>query len=961
VGEDGDVPMSGRPPRDLFEAALEIVPAERSAWLAAHCRDAEQRARLERMLAADAATTAKVVDQSVGALLDRVGEAQVDTPLIGTSVGPYRLLGKLGEGGSSIVFRAAREQAGVEQHVALKVLRRFLYTADEQRRFRDERRALGQLEHAGIARLIEGGITDTGTPYIALELVEGSSILVHARERALDLAQRLRLFVAVCRAVEAAHRALIVHRDLKPSNVLVTADGGVKLLDFGIAKLLDADAGDDATRTLHHAMTPAYAAPEQFTRGQITTATDVYSLGVLLGELITGQRRDPGETRTPSSTIDPATGVGVLPAPPEKTRRQIRGDLDNIVLHATADQPRRRYASAGALADDIERHLANEPVLAHPPSGWYRTGKFIARHRGGVATTLALLLSVVAALGLAVLQAREARREAARANHEAQQATREAQRANAVRDFVERLFEPLDEGVAPARQPTLSELVARGVQQVDADTSLPPAQRIDLMLMFARLNDRLGERAQSRALGRRAVDLAASALPASDPVAIGALTLHGEFAVADGDHEAGEAALRRALAAARAQDDPALIAVLDALAVVEMDRKRPAAALELEREALQQRRRRYGEGSESMATGYNNLGYGLVGVGRFEEAAQAYAQMHAIDARFRDPASYDVLLGLSNWGWALAQAGSMRAARRRLAEAEAGLEALGGKPRIGQVFNSQKLCIVELAAAGPHVAARSCERMLAITEQQTGGVGVFMGYSLRLEAARRMELGDLDTSASMLDRAMALHPDTPEHARGRALVLRTRGQLDLLRRDFAGARSAVLQALPLMEGVADENGSIVLHLHAILALACSEQPVAGCAPGDADALLRQLAAQVENRHPNMLWPRLVAARVMLHRGDAAGANAAIDDALSSARDTVEPTLPLLAAARLWYSAALAAQHDCDAAFAARAAALTHAEATGNSSNPGVTEAVRLFPRNSRCDEPDGAADEARLP
>ena len=283
-----------KPPslRDLFEAALELPPTERMAYLAQHCSEREQIAAIERMLEADQNMTPRLLDRSVDAVLERIGDVQPAASVAqsGTQVGPFTVLDKLGEGGSSIVFRAFREQAGVKQTVALKLLRRGLFSSEEQRRFRRERLALAQLQHPGIARLIEGGITENGIPYIALELIDGKPITDYVQANGLDVRDRLRVFTAACRAVEAAHRALIVHRDLKPTNVLVTREGNVKLLDFGIAKLLDGEP-DDSTRTQHHAMTPAYAAPEQFDHGMITTATDVYALGVLLNEMMTGSRR----------------------------------------------------------------------------------------------------------------------------------------------------------------------------------------------------------------------------------------------------------------------------------------------------------------------------------------------------------------------------------------------------------------------------------------------------------------------------------------------------------------------------------------------------------------------------------------------------------------------------------------------------------------------------------------------
>ena len=483
--------------RELFEAALALAPPQRPAWLAETPIDPGARAMLERMLAADVGERALPLDGSFENMLDRVGESGVDAPTIahGTAVGPFVLGERLGEGGSSIVFRATREQAGVQQVVALKLLRRGIYSGEEQRRFRSERRALAQLRHPGIARLIEGGVTDAGVPYIALELVDGEPITEHVRAHALDLAARLRLFVLVCRAVEAAHRALIVHRDLKPSNVLVTREGEVKLLDFGIAKLLDDGDLDDATRTQTLAMTPAYAAPEQFRHGLITAATDVYALGILLGELLTGHRREPGDTRTPSSQA--GVSAEAAPLPPAALRRALRGDLDNIVLRAIDAEPERRYASAGHLADDLQRHLDGQPVLAHPPSRMYRTRKFIARHRVGVAATLAFLVAVLGALGIALWQAGVANEQ--------------ARRAATIKDFLVDMFRASDPRVAqdkPRGQVSAKELLDLTAPRIAQEFGDDDETRIDLLGVAASIYRELGDEPRYRSLHEQQVALA---------------------------------------------------------------------------------------------------------------------------------------------------------------------------------------------------------------------------------------------------------------------------------------------------------------------------------------------------------------------------------------------------------------------------------------------------------------------
>jgi len=468
--------------RELFDALVELDPGARAAFLDRNEIDAEQRAFLDRMLAsrdsADSALPRSGPDELARAFVDT--EASF-LPQPGSRVGSFELIGVVGEGGSSTVFRAERTVDGVRQTVALKLLRRALYSPEAKRQFRRERLALAQLQHAGIARLIEGGVTESGFAYIALDFVDGVPITEYARARRLDLQARLELFVEVCRAVEAAHRALIVHRDLKPSNVLVTRDGKVKLVDFGIAKLLDAD---DETETRLPAFTPAYAAPEQRTGSPVTTATDVYALGVLLCELVTGQRVNDGSNRTPSGRIG-TQAIDDESATPV-TKRELRGDFDNIVMKAVAPEPERRYVSAGALVDDIERFLDDRPVSAHPPSAWYRTRKFVSRHRGGVAVAALFVLTVLSAFAVTVWQAGVARQEAAR--------------ANAVRDFLVSVFRSADATVPRDTRPSIDDILKSAAERLGKQDSLPDALRADLLLTLAQVAMSVGSHEQALAL-----------------------------------------------------------------------------------------------------------------------------------------------------------------------------------------------------------------------------------------------------------------------------------------------------------------------------------------------------------------------------------------------------------------------------------------------------------------------------
>jgi len=498
--------------RAMFDAARELDTAARAVFLAS--LDPAQRTYLERLLAADDADTTdhalRVDAASLVAALDE--PAQPPMPIAGQQLGAWQLIALIGEGGSSTVFRAVREHAGVRQDAAIKLLRRGLYTVDAQRQFRRERQALAQLNHPDIASLIEGVMTDSGLAYIVLELVDGVPITEYARSNALDLRARLRLLLRVCRAVESAHRALIVHRDLKPSNVLVTGEGHVKLLDFGIAKLLDAD---DETQTRLPAFTPAYAAPEQRSGGLITTATDVYALGILLGELLTGQRPGSGRSRTPSGQVDEHSAPGALPASAKVTRRQLKGDVDNIVLKAIAEEPERRYASAGALADDIERLLDGRPVVAHPPSRWYRTRKFVQRHRGGVAISALFLTAILAALGLALWEADVARHE--------------ADRAAEIQAFIENMFDPLKYNGVEDKPLTVQEAFQQGFERATQAFPDDVRLRADLTALFARINSQLGQAGASQELLERAYHFNEQAYGADDERTLNA---RNTFAVA---------------------------------------------------------------------------------------------------------------------------------------------------------------------------------------------------------------------------------------------------------------------------------------------------------------------------------------------------------------------------------------------------------------------------------------------
>jgi hypothetical protein len=391
---------------EVFDAAADAAPEDRDALLDRLCDgDPDLRAEVASLLAASAGANDRIA-AAVGGEAARVAGAATPRRL-----GPYRLEREIGHGGMGAVYLAVRDDDEYRTKVAIKLLHHGLETAQAVARFRDERQILATLEHPGIVRLLDGGSTEERLPYLVMEHVEGAPITAWADRRGLDVRGRVELFRKVCAAVAFAHQKLVVHRDIKPSNVLVTDAGEPKLLDFGIAKLLDPGAGREAaTRTGMRLLTPEYASPEQVRGEPVSTAADVYALGAVLYELLTGApaQRVEGEGIEALRAVlerDPPRPSAVAPA---GRQRAIAGDLDNIVMKALAKEVPRRYASVEALSDDLGRHLDGLPVLARAGTWTYRVGKLVRRSRGIIAAVGVVVASLSAATVISVRQARRA-------------------------------------------------------------------------------------------------------------------------------------------------------------------------------------------------------------------------------------------------------------------------------------------------------------------------------------------------------------------------------------------------------------------------------------------------------------------------------------------------------------------------------------------------------------------------
>ncbi len=624
----------------LFARALELPAGERTGFLDRTTADSPTlRAQLDALLDADPGAESFLED-AVGAGLGLVycpvdqpgetGETGAETawdwPADGARperrLGAHRLLAELGRGGMSRVFLAERVDGLYGQQVAIKLLLPGMDSRELLHRFETERRILARLEHPNIARLYDAGTTAHGAPYFVMEVIDGRPIDRFCDEEGLGVAARLRLFQQVCRAVHFAHQNLVVHRDLKPSNVLVTADGTPKLLDFGIAKLLDPEADGaaggadgDATRTVLRPMTPRYASPEQVSGDAVTTASDVYSLGVLLYRLLAGRLPfppdglPPGELERRIAEDDPPPPSAV--AEPPEIRRRLTGDLDTVVLCALAKEPARRYHSAEHFALDLERHLEGHPVSARPATFAYRASRFLRRHAWTAAATGAFAALLVA---FAVSTAIQSSRVAA-----------ERDRAERTARVLIDLFEVAD----PARGGTVTarEILDLGTTRVRREVEEPPALRATLLETIAGAYRKLG-------LYDRAEPLLAEALAlrrrgGGDRAALAtAIDQLGVIHALQGDYQGAEPLLAEALSLRERllePDDPDLATSLNNLALLRHDRGDYAGAAPLYRRALAaDARATYAPGAPANSITRSNFALLLYDMGHYQEAERNF-------------------------------------------------------------------------------------------------------------------------------------------------------------------------------------------------------------------------------------------------------------------------------------------------------------------------------------------------
>jgi serine/threonine-protein kinase len=723
----------------LFAAVLDIPAADRRAFLDEGCgSDRDLRQQVERLLAADASAGAFLAQPAVVPLDLTDGAAQAITPP--SRLGPYRLLREIGSGGMGTVYLARRDDAEYEREVAVKILRTGIGEPEAVHRFLAERQILARLEHPGIARLYDGGSTADGRPFLVMELVDGLPLDQYCDQHGLGIDARLALFGRVCAAVQHAHQNLLVHRDLKAANILVTADGEPKLLDFGIAKQLLPGAAPDLTRTGSRVLTPSCASPEQVRGEPISTASDVYSLGVLLYELVAGRspyrvasdlpheieraiceqqpeppsqalsRRGPGE---PS----PEAASRARGSRPAALRRRLRGDLDTIVQTALRKDPARRYGSAAELAADLDNHLQHLPVAARPDSLLYRTHKLLRRRRTPVAVAAAAALVAIAFVFGLVEQGRRLAQERDKARY--------------ALSFLVDTFRGADPYHTRGARLTAEEILAQGAARVSKELAGQPDVQAAVLDAIGQVRLGLGRADGAEPLLARALELRRQS-PGTARLDLAASLEHlAEARYEQSKFAPAEALLREAVALRRREGSAplALAAALNQLGMTIRAREPSEEVAALQREALGLARGAEGAAGPTLAATLFEMGLFARDKGDYERAERLYRQGLAIEAKLLAPHDPKALRDQAELGVLLLDS---------------------GKPKEAEALLRQNLALQRRFLGSGHPHLLSVLSNIGMARQAQGDyVGAEAAYRDAL-ALPRSASGDLDLTRALV-------------------------------------------------------------------------------------------------------------------------------------------------------------------------------------------------------------------
>ena len=884
--------------QSVFDVAADLGPEERRRYLDEACEgDTGLRLRVDSLLLSVEGGT------DFGDALSRgVAETlRIPMPRIGGRLGAYEITGEIGRGGMGIVYRATRADDEYKKDVAIKVAALGMLTPDLRERFLRERQILANLDHPNIARLLDGGTTPEGIPFVVMEFVSGTPIDAYCEERKLPRRARIELMIEVARAVDYAHRHLVVHRDLKPDNIFITETGEPKLLDFGIAKALGPEAaGLNGMETIdsQRLLTPGYASPEQVQGGVITTATDVYQLGVMLYELLTGSR----PFRATEAKLG-ELGRTICEVPPPKPN--LDADLDRILLQTLEKDPLRRYVSAGALADDLRRYLDGFPVLARTPSWRYSAGKFLKRHKFAAAAAAAFALMLMGVSIAMTVLARKATREAGLASQQ-------ARIANQTTDFLLGLFDANDPENGRGDKITARELLDRGAKQVRSSPDQDPVVQVKLLDEMGHMYLALGDTQQGKALLEDSLKLRRERLP---------------------------------------KDDLATAATLDLLAAAESDLTHFDKAATDQRESLELYEHALGDKDERVAQAMAELGGTLWEEDQLVEAEKYQTEAVALSTRLagrHDPNTMDMLNDLaltydhegklteeegilqeilaeqekelrpghpqlaytwSNLGW-------MYDSQGRFAEAESAMrKALEIRlaaytPEHWLIASSRVALAYMLMNRGKDVEALEQARQAKAADlkafgqahKETTGAEDVLGVALMRNGRGREALADLNAS---LESKKSLYP---AGHRAFSLSRLQLAEVDYATGDLAEAKREIELAQPLAQGAASSSKCCIqLKMWPVEAQIEAESGDYAAAKAAAN---REIALAGEYHlsgdHPRVATARAVLGWVDLREGKAGDGIPLLQEALKEHRQSYGAEDAQTAQTAMWLAACLAA-------------------------------------------------------
>jgi serine/threonine-protein kinase len=769
--------------KTILAGAIDRRLEERAAFLDSACEnDGELRAEVERFLEyEDEAEADRFLDSraSGGFALD--ADEPVDAHQ-GMLIGPYRLIREIAHGGMGAVYLAERQDDEFRRTVAIKLLRRAAASADLVRRFRNERQILAAIDHPHIAKLYDGGTTEDGRPFLVMEHIEGKPIDEYCDEKKLSIPERLKLFRKVCAAVQIAHQNLVIHRDVKPANILVTAEGEPKLLDFGIAKLLgpDLSAGTMGSTLLGtHPMTPEYASPEQARGAPVTTASDVYSLGVVLHELLTGRRpytfpnRDIFEMTRIINEEEPLRPSVAIershdrdgPPPRElaarrggsvdQLRRSLRGDLDNIVMTALRKEPERRYGLVDSLSQDIRRHLERHPVLAHPDTIAYRATRFVQRHHVGVLVATGFLLAVLGFSAFAV-RAR-------------QRAEDEAAKARAINEFLQRMLGSANVAAGGNQEVTVREALEASVREVGESFREEPALEAAVRDTVGATYMSLGQYDAAERELQTAWNLRRALYGSRNPEVAQSLYRLGVLCFQRGEYGQARAKLGEAAALQRellGDSHPDLARTLGLLGVTSQEQGEWEISESFYREAIAIYRRRPGGPHSSLGRALSDFAILLHEKGDLAMAESLYREALAFERNLSHP---NLLQTLEFFAALLIERGALEEAERNLTEASALLQERIGERSPEAARNLGNWALLRQAQGRYEEAAVGFRESLAIFQSLLGPGHPEVAKARTAYGECLLKLGDLEAGKAQLLEAHAVFSRTlgPEHRQTR--------------------------------------------------------------------------------------------------------------------------------------------------------------------------------------------------